>query len=293
MTGAITIVLLLVAADAAVAAEAPDVDAARTLLAEAQLALEGHEAARAASLFDAAHALSPHPLWRLAAAEAWVAAAEPERALERLAAIGDAPIGDAARDKRVALTQVARTLAPIVTRARRQTLDQAHADAAASWAEAFAVLPIGRLRLEEARALLRAKRRHEAERRFDELTRRVDLSRAEQRDVAESLARLHAADLTPAPAPASRAPAWMLVGGGALVLGGVITLVVADGQRADVRDAMALDPEARTMTRADALALADEADTLDAAGFITGGIGLALAGTGALLGTAGGLGFRF
>jgi hypothetical protein len=47
------------------------------------------------------------------------------------------------------------------------------------------------------------------------------------------------------------------------------------------------------MTRAEALSRRDDADTLDTAGFVTGGLGLALAGTGVLRGTAGGLGFRF
>ncbi len=276
----------------------PDADLAKTMAADAQLALEVHEEARAGERFDRAHALDGHPIWCFAAAEAWLAAIEPERALERIRQIeGDARLTAIVSAERLrAVAERAERLAPIVQKAKRATLAESHAAAAQAWAEAFAAMPSGHLLLEQARSTLRARQVTEAEAMLVELERRVDLSRAERLEVDEHLARIRA-PFSAMPAPArerdSAAPMWLVVGGGALVVGGVVALVVASAQRDDVRAAMAQDAPVRSMTRAEALALEDEARALDVAGYLGGGLGLALAGTGALLGTAGGLGFQF
>lgn len=263
-----------------------DPDAAKTVAAEGQLLLEAFEGALAAERFERAHSLDSQDIWRMAAAEAWIVAAEPERALTHLRALPD---GANPR-----LRELAEALALIVKRARTATLQEAHRDAARAWSEAFAKRAIGRYRLEEARSTLRAG--GEAETLFADLEGRPDLSRAERIEVADVLVRMRnpLPELPDRPdAARTAAPMWMVVGGGALLLGGVVALVVADGQRAEVRESLARDPASRDMTRAEALTLWDEAQTLNAVGLIGGGVGLVLAGSGALWGSVGGVGFRF
>ncbi|MCC6624844.1 MAG: hypothetical protein IT385_26580 [Deltaproteobacteria bacterium] len=287
---------LVVVAAPARARAAPDAAAARTLAAEAALAREAHEDAAAAASFEEADACDPHPLWLVAAGEAWLDAAEPERAAARLeAALTDARLPEGSRARVADLERSARALAPIVARARVATSQQRHAAAARAWGEALAIRATDRHRLERLRAIVRANDMAEAARLVAELGPGAGLARAERVELVELRARVEArAGLAAAPAPArSSAPAWLLVGGGALVIGGVVALAVAEGNRADVRDAMAEDPATRGMTRARALALRDDAETLDVVGGVGGGLGLALAGTGVLLGTVGGLGFSF
>lgn len=263
-----------------------DPDAAKTVAAEGQLLLEAFEGAAAAERFERAHSLDSQDIWRVAAAEAWLVAAEPERALTHLRALRE---GASPR-----LRELAEALLPIVTRARAATLQGAHRDAARAWTEAFAKKAVGRYRLEEARSTLRAG--GDAQALFADLDGRSDLSRAERSEVADVLVRLRNPLPTlperPNSAPTA-APMWMVVGGGALLIGGVVAVVVADGQRADVRESLARDPGARDLTRAEALTLWNEAQTLNAVGLIGGGVGLLLAGSGALWGSMGGVGFRF
>ena len=131
---------------------------------------------------------------------------------------------------------------------------------------------------------------------FEVLARRTDLGRAELLEVDESFVRLHAGrgDAMPAESPPrATTPMWLVVGGGTLIVAGVAALVVAGSQRDDVRAAMGVDPGLRTMTRVEALDRQSTASTLDVVGLVGGGVGLALAGTGVLLGSIGGLGFQF
>ena len=271
----------------------PDLDAAKTVAAEAQLLLEGYNGAAAAALFERANHLDGQVIWLFAAAEAWLVAAEPGRALEHLKVVRESGTG-LASERVEAAVALAEALVPIVGRARAATLSQAHAEAATAWGEAHTKRPVGRFRLEEARATVRAGR--EAAALFEELERRDDLSRAERLEVADALVRIRnpLPDLSPQSLErSSSAPMWLLVGGGALVVGGVVALAVAEGQRADVRASLEREPDGRSMTRAEALSNWENAQTLNAAGLIGGGVGVVLAGSGALLGTVGGLGFQF
>jgi hypothetical protein len=271
----------------------PDLDAAKTVAAEAQLMLEGFDGAAAAVLFERANHLDGQVIWLFAAAEAWLVAAEPGRALEHLKVVRES-LGGLAPERVEAALALADALVPIVGRARAATLSQMHAAAAVAWGEAHTKRPVGRYRLEQARATVRAGLGALAL--FEELERRSDLSRVERLEVADALVRLR----NPLPDLAvqaverpSAAPMWMVVGGGALVVGGVVALAVAEGQRADVRASLEREPGGRSMTRAEALATWEQAQTLNAAGWIGGGVGAVLAGSGALLGSVGGLGFQF
>ncbi len=270
-----------------------DLDAAKTVAAEAQLLLEGFDGAAAAALFERANHLDGQVIWLFAAAEAWLVAAEPGRALDHLKLVRGTT-GGLAPERVEAAVALAEVLVPIVGRARAATLSQAHAAAAAAWGEAHTKRPVGRYRLEEARATVRAGLGALAL--FEELERRSDLSRAERLEVADTLVRLRnpLPDLSvQALETPSAAPMWLVVGGGALVVGGVVALAVAEGQRADVRASLEREPDGRSMTRAEALTSWEQAQALNAAGWIGGGVGLALVGSGALLGSVGGLGFQF
>ncbi len=279
MIRACLIILLCLAPSTA---SALDPEASKSLAAEAQLALEQQRPAAAATLFDQAHALDPHPVWRLAAAEAWLQSMDAARAVERLEdALASADLAEFARGRATERLALANKLAPIFSRARQATRDQQHVKAATAWQDAFALYPLGRIQLEAARSTQRAKL-PQTRTLYSALAERKDLSPEERAEVGDVLARLDPNPQLPPPAPDTTLAWSLVISGAACVAGGAVMLAVASDQRSEVTAAITkADAGLVTdLTRAEARERESDAKTLYLAGLITGAAGLALTGTG-------------
>lgn len=278
--------MLVLALLLALPAQAADPDSAKTLATQAQVELEAHHAATAATLFDQAHALDDHPLWLVAAADAWLEALDCEQADSRLSdALADPRLVDPARARASERQLLAKRMAPLMQVARKATRDGEHQRAMQHWQEAFALYPLGHLQLEAARSAQRAKR-HETRALFEALVTRTDLSLEDQVEVADTLARLQPVLVTPKPLEVDRTIPWVLtVSGAVLVAGGIVMLAIAHDQHDQVEDALGQTDAGlvTAMTRAEAQDHQQTAESLQLAAFITGAIGLGLSGTGVTL----------
>lgn len=269
--------------------DAPEQAAARDLGALAVRALDRHEPELAARRFEEAYELDPHPLWQLGAARAWLEAAETTRAVERFErALDDPRLAPPARSDAARLLVIARDLTPKVTAAVRATQANDHDRAMRAWEDAFDRWSLGRFLVLAARAAERAGGTRDLRRLAAEASRRADLGAEERRWIDDVRARW-GVDVNAPPAsttPAARGPLgpWILVGAGALVvLGGGVSLLVADEAYRDVRamKASAVDGVVFETTRARAAARADEARQWNTAGWIAIGVGAAVTAFGA------------
>jgi tetratricopeptide (TPR) repeat protein len=86
-----------------------------------------------------------------------------------------------------------------------------------------------------------------------------------------------------APPPASKLPMVVLGGGGALAVAGIVTLLIAKGEEADLQAKFATDKKITTITRAASLAEADRISSHYAIGWALTGVGVVGAGVGAWL----------
>lgn len=86
-----------------------------------------------------------------------------------------------------------------------------------------------------------------------------------------------------APEPASRLPVIVLGGGSALAVAGIVTLLVAKGEDADLQAKFSTDHKITTITRAQSLAEADRISGHYALGWALTGVGMVGAGVGAWL----------
>lgn len=279
------IVLVCLTPYAAHAALPPDLAAARALAARARSHLDLRQPEQAARLFDAAHGQEPHPLWLLASGEAWLEALRPELAVTRIeAALADqAPVGQAglpepARKHAVERLALARTLLPLLRRARDP--ETRAGDALAAWNEAFAVSNFGRCLLEAARGAERAQRFGDADDLYTRVAERDDVSSEERRAASDALVRLRERDAftrrAPPPAPPSEAGWAFVIGGATALVGGVAAWLVGESQRAEVRDAKtAIGPDGVTtrLSRTEAQSLERSANTWSTVGWIAAGVG--------------------
>jgi len=267
---------------------AVDSELAKTHAAQGQAELELHHATTAATLFDQAYADGPHPLWRIAAADAWLQALDAARACERLEqALADPRLLDPTRPRAEERLRLATKLTPLFARARAATRDQDHARAHATWLEAFALYPFGAAELEAARSAQRA-RLPAASTLYVALAERTDLSLEQHAEVADVLSRLSPAqvsDRPPPPAPSTLLPWTLLIGGAVLVASGGVMLGIAADHKNQVDDALARTEAGLVtrMTRAEARHHEATAHTLQLAGLISGVAGIALVGTGVII----------
>lgn len=269
--------------------DAPEQTAARDLGALAMRALDRHEPELAARRFEEAYELDPYPLWQLGAARAWLEAAETTRAVERFErALDDPRLATPARSDAARLLVIARDLTPKVTAAVRASQANDHDRARRAWEEAFDRWPLGRFLVLAARAAERAGGTRDLRRLAAEASRRADLGADERRWIDDVQARW-GVDVNAAPAsttPTAREPIgpWILVGAGALVvLGGGVSLLVADEAYQDVRAmrAGAVEGVVLETTRAKATARADEARQWNTAGWLAIGVGAVVTAFGA------------
>lgn len=182
---------------------------ARTLAILAEGRLAAGLPAEAAPLYERAANLDPRPSFWLAAAEAWVDATYPERAVtafERALALAS-PAGRSGIEEQ---RRLATAMAALTAEARRATSDGRHAAAADRWYEAAALSGSHRYELEAARALSRARRIPALREALPRLIERSGWS-AEERAALDDLRDL-AQTWTPPPPqdPSSPAP-WVLI----------------------------------------------------------------------------------
>lgn len=268
-------------------AEGRDPAAARALAAMALDALEQRRPRLAAEAFDRAQRHDPHPLWLVAAADGWLMALEPERAVERLeAALGDARLPSKVRAE--GLLETAKALAPLVARARAADA-KGRADAAERWLEVHDANEHGRALLFAARALERHRRHAEAHRLYSLAAERGDLAAEEHAEIDAARSRLarlmSASPAAPRPSASSgRTGAGVLVGvGSALAFGSIGAFLVAADRRDTLDGALASGPLVTGMTRAEAKGLADEARAWEAGGWVALSVGAVVAGLGVWL----------
>jgi hypothetical protein len=272
-------VLWCLTADSAHAAPPPDVAAARALAARARAHLDLRQPEQAARLFDSAHGQEAHPLWLLASGEAWLEALRPELAVPRLeAALADQSLVEPARQHAAERLALARTLLPLIRRARDP--ETRAVDALTAWREAFAASNIGRCLLEAARVAERAQRVGDADELYARVAEREDVSSAERRAAGDALVRLRERDAftrdVPPPAPRSEAGWAFAIGGAVAIVGGVAAWLVGESQRAEVRDAKgATGPDGITtrLSRTEAQSLERSANTWSTVGWVAAGVG--------------------
>ncbi len=276
----VIIVLSCMAPHTVQAAPPADLAAARALAARARAHLDLRQPEQAARLFDSAHGQQAHPLWLLASGEAWLEALRPELAVPRLeAALADQSLVEPARKHATERLALARMLLPLIQRARDPETDAGAALAA--WNEAFAASNFGRCLLEAARVAEHTRRFGDADDLYARAAERDDLTSVERRAASDALVRLRERDAfsrrAPPPAPRSEAGWGLAIGGAVAIVGGVAAWLVAEGQRAEVREAKsATGPDGVTtrLSRTEALALERSANTWSTVGWVAAGVGL-------------------
>lgn len=242
--------------------------------------------------------VSPSPALRLACAESELVLARPDRALADVDALSAMPPTDA---DHASLRQLAAVLTPEVQAARSATLGQHHELALTHWQAALTLLESApriapaRYLIEAARSARRAagpEHHATAKKLFSRAletphsTSLSDRERAETRDELTRLASLanppsaHTPSDTPHDLSHDLAPdltPWYLAGGALLTLGGGVAMLwVAGDQRDEVRTAMRDGETGVGLTRKEALALEDSANTLSVLGYSSLALGLGL-----------------
>lgn len=281
----LALLVLTMATPALADSPADGLERARTLAILAEGRLAAGLPAEAAPLYERAAGLDPRPSFWLAAAEAWVDATWPERAVtayERALALAAPPARSAIEDQR----RLATAMAALTAEARKATSDGRHAAAADHWYEAAALSGSPRYELEAARSLARARRipalRQALPRLLERANGRPDWS-ADERAQLEDLRDL-SQTFTPPPPTAESSPApWILVGSGsAIAVFGIVALLVGDDARKDLRAAErgAIDGRIEDLTRADMLSLESTARTWNTVGLVSAALGTALVATG-------------
>lgn len=270
-----------------VSAAEPDPEAARALASKARDALRDNAPEEAADWFDQADAVAPHPIWRLAAGDAWLQAGEPAVARARFEAAIAGGIDGEARVDAAGKRELADTLAPIVERARALTKAADYVRAMRAWDEAFAVMPLGRFLVAAARAADNGGRDVDLARLVRIAEPRTDLAAEDRRWVASVIARTAPVppvrvEQQPAVAPSPVGPSVLVGVGGAIAVGGIVALLVGDDAWSDVREMKAgvTDGVVFSATRAEAESRADEARAWTMGGWVGVGVGVVMAAVG-------------
>lgn len=264
-------------AASAVPAGGPD---AHDLADLALVASADHRYADAAQLLDRAFDDAPHPLYRLAAAEAYLRDGETVLADRRVsAALANPTLPPAARTRGEALLARARAAAVHVGRARAAR----PAEAARAWEQAFEVADVGRFLAQSAASWEAARRFEDAAATYARAAQRDDLPPDVAVAVAAGLVRSRAA--IPPPPPDLTA-AWITTGtaAAALAFAGA-ALLTSNGYHDDVRGALAhLEGGVVTgITRAEAQRQEALADSWQTAGWVGLGVGAGLLATSVIL----------
>ena len=246
----------------------------------ALVASADHRYADAALLLDRAFADAPHPLYRLAAAEAYLRDGDTVLADRRVsAALADPTLAPAARLRGEALLARARAAAVHVGRARAAR----PAEAARAWEQAFEAADVGRFLAQSAASWEAARRFEEAAATYARAAQRDDLPPDVAVAVATGLVRARAA--IPPPPPDLTA-AWVTTGAAAAALAFAgAALLTSNGYHDDVRGALAHQEGGVVtgITRAEAQRQEALADSWQTAAWVGLGVGAGLLATSVIL----------